>query len=130
MCIRDSTYTYVGDFGEAMVRLSETPATWGQAWHVPNAPTTTTRAFAERAAALAGTTARLQPVKPWQLKLVGTFVPALREIDEMRYEFEADWVVDHGRYAAVLGDHATDLDDALRATLAAHGSVAGGSIAA
>lgn len=118
------TYTYVGDFGEALVRLSETPETWGGAWHVPNAPTTTTRAFADRAAAIAGTTARLKPVKPWQLRLVGTFVPALREIDELRYEFEQDWVVSHERYAVVLGDHATDLDDALAATVAAQRSPA------
>jgi nucleoside-diphosphate-sugar epimerase len=113
------TYTYVVDFGEALVRLSETPTTWGQAWHVPNAPTTTTRAFAERAAAIAGTAARLKPVKPWQLRLAGVFVPALREMEELRYEFERDWVVSHERYAAVLGDHATDLDVALGATVAA-----------
>lgn len=118
------TYTYVGDFGEALVRLSETPETWGQAWHVPNAPTTTTRALADRAAAIAGTTARLKPVKPWQLRLVGAFVPALREIDELRYEFEQDWVVSHERYTAVLGDHATDLDEALAATVAAQRSPA------
>jgi nucleoside-diphosphate-sugar epimerase len=111
------TYTYVVDFGEAMVRLSEVPEAWGQAWHVPNAPTTTTRAFADRAAAIAGTTARLKPVKPWQLRLVGTFVPALREIDELRYEFEQDWVVSHERYAALLGDHATDLGEALTTTV-------------
>jgi nucleoside-diphosphate-sugar epimerase len=122
---RRHTYTYVVDFGEALVRLSETPETWGQAWHVPNAPTGTTRAFAERAAAIAGTTARLKPVKPWQLKLVGTFVPALREIDELRYEFEQDWVVSHERYAAILGDHATDLDEALTATVTASRSPTG-----
>lgn len=121
------TYTYVADFGEAMVRLSEAPETWGQAWHVPNAPTITTRAFAERAAAIAGTTARLKPVKPWQLRLVGTFVPALREIDELRYEFEQDWVVSHDRYAAVLGDHATGLDDALAATVHAQRRPAAGA---
>ena len=37
------TYTYVPDFGEAMVRLSAAPETWGRAWHVPNAPTVSTR---------------------------------------------------------------------------------------
>ena len=42
------TYTYVPDFGEAMVRLSAAPETWGRAWHVPNAPTVSTRAFAEQ----------------------------------------------------------------------------------
>jgi nucleoside-diphosphate-sugar epimerase len=111
------TYTFVADFGEALVRLSETPASWGQAWHVPNAPTVTTRAFAEQAAELAGTTLRLRGTPRWQLRLLGRFVPAVGEIVEMLYEFEKDFVVDHTPYAALLGDHATPLDEALAATL-------------
>jgi len=111
------TYTYVPDFGEAMVRLSETPDTWGRAWHVPNAPTITTRAFAEQAADAAGTRLRLQGTPRWQLRLLGRFVPAVGEIVEMLYEFEEDFVVDHTPYATLLGDHATPLDEALAATL-------------
>jgi nucleoside-diphosphate-sugar epimerase len=111
------TYTYVPDFGEAMVRLSETPETWGRAWHVPNAPTIATRAFAEQAAELAGTRLRLQGTPRWQLSVLGRFVPAVREIVEMLYEFEEDFVVDHTPYARILGDHATPLDEALAATL-------------
>jgi nucleoside-diphosphate-sugar epimerase len=112
------TYTYVGDLGEAMVRLSETPSTWGSAWHVPNAPTVSTRTFAELAGTLVDRTARLRPIAPWQLRLLGTIVPALRETVEMQYEFEHDWVVDHSDYARVLGDHATPLDQSLAATMA------------
>lgn len=118
---RRHTYTYVGDFGEALVRLSETPSTWGRAWHVPNAPTGTTRALAEQAAALAGTTPRLRTFARWQLRLVGLFVPAVREMIEMLYEFEDDFVVDHSAYAAQCGDHATPLAESLAATLAATG---------
>jgi nucleoside-diphosphate-sugar epimerase len=114
------TYTYVPDFGEAMVRLSETPDAWGKAWHVPNAPTTSTREFAERAANIASTKARLRRVNRWQLRLVGVVVPAVREIVELLYEFEDDWVVDHARYAALVGDHATSRDEALRTTIESH----------
>jgi nucleoside-diphosphate-sugar epimerase len=122
------TYTYVGDLGEAMVRLSETPSTWGSAWHVPNAPTVSTRTFAGLAAAVVGRTARLRRVAPWQLRLLGTIVPAVRETVEMLYEFDDDWVVDHSAYAAVLGDHATPLDQALAATMSSQaGSMAGAS---
>jgi nucleoside-diphosphate-sugar epimerase len=113
------TYTFVVDFGEAMVRLSETPETWGRAWHVPNPPTTSTRDFAERAATIAGTPVRLRRATRWQLRLAGVFVPNLREIVEMLYEFEHDWVVDHSAYATILGDHATPLDEALAATVEA-----------
>ncbi len=117
---RPHTYTYVPDFGEAMVRLSEAPKTWGRAWHIPNAPTTSTRAFAEEAAAIAGSELRLRAAPRWQLRLAGAFVPALREIVEILYEFEDDWVVDHSAYTASIGDHATPLNAALAATVAAH----------
>jgi hypothetical protein len=43
----------------------------------------------------------------------------MRETVEMAYEFEHDFVVDHGDYAARFGDHATALDEALAATFAA-----------
>ncbi len=111
------TYTYIADYGEALVRLSEVPETWGTAWHVPNSPAITTRQFAERAAAIAGTVPRLRRLARWQLRLIGTFVPAVREMIEMLYEFEQDWVVDHSAYSAVVGGHATPLDAALAATL-------------
>ncbi len=112
------TYTYVDDFGEALVRLSEAAHTWGRAWHVPSAPAVSTRTLAEQAAAIAGQRARLRRLTRWQLRLVGMAVPAVREMPEMLYEFEQDWVVDHSAYAAVLGDHATPLDVALAATVA------------
>lgn len=113
------SYTYVPDFGEALVRLSATPAAWGRAWHVPNVPTGTTRALAEQAAALAGTEGRVRTFARWQLRLVGLFVPAVREMVEMLYEFEEDFVVDHSAYAALCGDHATPLAASLAATVAA-----------
>lgn len=116
---RPHSYTYVGDFGEALARLSETPSTWGQAWHVPNAPAISTRAFAAHAAAIAGTPPRLRVRPRWQVRLVGLVVPPVREMVEMLYEFEEDFVVDSSRYIGVLGDHHTPLADALAATLAA-----------
>lgn len=118
------TYTYVADFGEAAVRLSEVPETWGRAWHVPNAPTVSTRVFAERAAAAAGTDLTLRPIAPWQLRLLGLVVPPIKETVEMLYEFQEDFVVDHTAYTDVLGDHATDLDEALAATVASYRSTA------
>jgi hypothetical protein len=51
------------------------------------------------------------------LRLLGRFVPAVGEVVEMLYEFEEDFVVDHTPYAALLGDHATPLEEALTATV-------------
>jgi len=38
------TYTFIDDFGTALVNLGERDEALGQVWHVPNAPTVTTRA--------------------------------------------------------------------------------------
>jgi nucleoside-diphosphate-sugar epimerase len=123
------TYTYIADFGEALVALSETEATWGRAWHVPSAPAVTTRSFAAQAADLAGvavpgTGPRLRRLAPWQLRLVGLAVPAVREMPEMMYQFEQDWVVDYSAYAAAVGGRATPMRTALAATVAAQASAA------
>jgi nucleoside-diphosphate-sugar epimerase len=118
------TYTYIGDFGEALVALSETESTWGRAWHVPSAPAVTTRSFAAQAADLAGvavpsTGPRLRSLPAWQLRMVGLAVPAVREMPEMLYQFEQDWVVDYSAYAAAVGGRATPMRTALAATVAA-----------
>jgi len=118
------TYTYIGDFGEALVALSETESTWGRAWHVPSAPAVTTRSFAAQAADLAGvevpsTGPRLRRLPAWQLRLVGLAVPAVREMPEMLYQFQQDWVVDWSAYAAAVGGRATPMRTALAVTVAA-----------
>jgi nucleoside-diphosphate-sugar epimerase len=123
------TYTYIADFGEALVALSETEATWGRAWHVPSAPAVTTRSFAAQAADLAGVAVpdagpRLRRLPAWQLRLVGLGVPAVREMPEMMYQFEQDWVVDYSAYAAAVGGRATPMRTALAATVAAQASAA------
>jgi len=123
------TYTYIGDFGEALVVLSGTESTWGRAWHVPSAPAVTTRSFAAQATDLAGvavpgTGPRLRRLAPWQLRLVGLGVPAVREMPEMMYQFEQDWVVDYSAYAAAVGGRPTSMRTALAATVAAQASAA------
>lgn len=112
------TYTYVVDFGEALVRLALDERSLGRAWHVPNAPTVTTRRFLDMAASIAGVQARSVTRNALQLRMAGLFVPPARESIEMLYEFEKDFVVDHSAYAATFGEHATPLHQSLTATIA------------
>jgi nucleoside-diphosphate-sugar epimerase len=111
------TYTYVVDFGEALVRLALDGRSLGRAWHVPNAPAVSSRAFLEAAALIAGVEPNSVTRTQFQMRLAGLFVPPARETIEMMYEFEEDFVVDHSAYAAVFGDHATPLHDSLTTTV-------------
>ena len=111
------SYTYVGDFGEALVRLALDERSLGRAWHVPNAPAVTNQEFLERAAAAAGAAPRAVIRGKFQMALAGIFIPPARETVEMMYEFEEDFVVDHSAYAAAFGDHATPLEQSITATV-------------
>jgi nucleoside-diphosphate-sugar epimerase len=112
------TYTYVADFGEALVRLALDERSLGRAWHVPNAPAVSTRQFLEMAATIAGVEPMSVTRSRFQLQLAGLFIPPAKESIEMLYEFEEDFVVDHSAYTNVFGDHATPMHDALTTTVA------------
>jgi hypothetical protein len=53
------------------------------------------------------------------LRLVGVFVKPVREMVEMRYEFEEDFVVDSSAFTAHFGMQATSLEEALGAVMRA-----------
>ena len=112
------SYTYVADFGEALVRLALDERSLGRAWHVPNAAAVSTRTFLEMAAAAAGAAPRAVLRSRFQLRVAGLFIPPAKESIEMLYEFEEDFVVDHSAYASVFGEHATPLEESIPATVA------------
>lgn len=111
------SYTYVLDIGEALVRLALDERSLNRAWHVPSAPAVTNRRFLEIAAGIAGTEPKSTTLTRTKMRIGGLFIPAARELPEMLYEFEEDFVVDHSAYAAVFGDHATPLEESLAATV-------------
>ena len=108
--------TFVPDLATAMIRLANEPDSWGRAWHVPNAPAVSQRELVELAARAAGTSPKVRRVAKWQIRALGTFVTPMREMVEMAYEFEHDFVVDHSQYVARFGDHSTDLTTAFDVT--------------
>lgn len=111
------SYTYVKDFGEALVRLALDERSLGRAWHVPNAPAVSNKKFLEMAAAIAGVKPQSKSLSLAKMKIGGLFIPAARELPEVLYEFNEDFVVDHSDYASTFGDHATPLNESLSETI-------------
>lgn len=111
------SYTYLDDFGRALVLLARSEAALGQAWHVPTAPALTTRATIAMIASLAGQRARLASAPGWMIALAGLFDPQVRELKEMLYEFDTDFVVDSSRFERAFDMAPTPLEVSLRATL-------------
>ncbi|HEX8005146.1 MAG TPA: NAD-dependent epimerase, partial [Trebonia sp.] len=78
----------------------------------------TTRAVAERAAALAGARApRVTRIPNWFVDAVGVFAPFLRELRETRYQFDRPFVLDSSAFQRTFGLAPTPMDYAIKATL-------------
>ena len=114
--------SYVRDVGAALVRVGADDRALGRAWHAPNAPTITLRAFARLVGEAAGVTPRLRAlpraVTRALLPLLGLAVPALRGLGENLYIMYEPYIVDHSAYAQAFGDHATPMRAALGDTIA------------
>lgn len=114
------TFTFIRDFGGALVTLGERDEALGRAWHVPSAPTVTIRRFVEMAAEEAGVEPRIRLLPGWLHKALALFNPVLRELKETRYQFERPFVVDHSAFENAFGAQVTPHREALRETVAWH----------
>lgn len=113
------SFTYIDDFGRAMVVLGDRDEALGRAWHVPNdQPEITQRQFVERIFAAIGAPAKVSAMGRTMLAIGGLFVPEARESVEMLYEFEQPFVVDSSRFETTFGLKATPLSESIPATLA------------
>lgn len=112
------TYSYIRDFAASLILLAGHDAAFGQAWHIPNAPTLTTRQMIDLIGAEIGQPVKLRAAGRWLLSLLALFSPQLREMKEMAYEFEEPYIVDSSRFVAAFGDNATPHAQAIRETVA------------
>ena len=112
------TYTYIEDFGRAMVVLGERDEALGQAWHVPNdQPAITQRQFVERIFQMVGGPSKMSAMGRTMMAIGGLFIPEARESVEMLYEFEKPFVVDSSRFERTFGRKATPLSESIPATV-------------
>ena len=113
------TYTYIEDFGRALVILGERDEALGGAWHVPNdQPAITQRQFMTLVFEEIGLPPKMSGMGRLMMRLGGLFIPEARETVEMMYEFEAPFVVDSSKFERAFGVQATPLREAIRATVA------------
>lgn len=112
------TYTFIDDFGKALVILGEREEALGQVWHVPNPPTLTQRELMTIFFEDIGKPLRMSGMGRLMMSIGGLFIPEARESVEMMYEFEQPFVVDHSKFSRAFGDHATPHREAVRKTIA------------
>jgi nucleoside-diphosphate-sugar epimerase len=112
------TFTFTPDAGSATALLGRTPEAYGQTWHLPtSAEAVTGRDFVRMACEAAGRPDNMQIAPRWMLRLMGVFMPVLRENDEMMYQFEYDYRFDSGKIASAYGVQPTPYGEGIPITL-------------
>jgi nucleoside-diphosphate-sugar epimerase len=110
-------FAYVADFARAVVALLNAPDdAFGQAWHVPCAPTRTPREILALGAAALGVRPRVVGLPTWALGPLGLFVPVLSEMREMRFQWDRPYRVDSSRFAERFWSDATPFEVGAPAT--------------
>jgi len=114
------TYTYTPDAAKALAVLGNAKSAFNQEWHLPTTKEMiTNRNWVERFAAELGLKPKSRLIPKWMLGLSGTVVPMMRELHEMVYQHEEDYVVDSSKFENNFGFHPTAPDEGIKQTLKA-----------
>ncbi|MFG2500809.1 NAD-dependent epimerase/dehydratase family protein [Streptomyces sp. NPDC048441] len=111
------SYSYTPDVAAGLITLGTQPGTTGAIWHLPVAPTRTTRQIIDQVYGLAGHRPRTLAAGRTTLHLFGLIKPTMREYLHTLYQFTGRWVVDDSKFRMAYGGLATPLTDALATTL-------------
>ena len=114
------SFTYTPDAARGTAMLGNAEDTWGEVWHLPTASHPPTgREWIELVAAEFGVEAKVQVVGELMLRAMGLFIPALREVREMAYQYDRDYDFESDKFNARFGFEPTDYRDGIRAIVAA-----------
>lgn len=112
-------YAYTPDIGRAIVTLLDAPDdAFGQVWHMPCAPTKTSREILAMGAQAAGVPLKLTALPGFVFAALAPFVPFLRNLKEMRFQWDRPYTVDASKWRARFGSDVTPFEEGVAATIA------------
>lgn len=113
-------YTYIPDAGKATALLGNTDNAFGQTWHLPTAGNPPThQEWVEKFAAAFGTKPKYMKVGKGMLSVLGLFIPVMKELSEMQYQNETDYVLNSRKFEQRFGISPTPYDEGIRAIVEA-----------
>lgn len=87
------SFTYTPDAGKATALLGNTADAFNQVWHLPTAPNPLTgKEWIEAIAKEMGVEPGFRVVPKLMARIMGLFLPIMRELAEMMYQYDRDYV--------------------------------------
>jgi nucleoside-diphosphate-sugar epimerase len=112
------TYHYIPDVAAGLQALGCAEADVdGHTWMLPCAPAGTMRELVARLSRKLGREIRIRHLPPWLVNVVGVFVPLVREVGEMLYQWDEPFVIDDSRFRQRFLQEPSDVNEAAAATV-------------
>jgi len=110
-------FNYTPDCARGLYILATNDKATGQVWHLPVAkPTPTGREFIEIAAKYMHAKNKTQVLPKFVLKIFGWFVPIMKEMYEMMYQFEFPLVLDSTKFEKAFNFTPTTYEQGIKET--------------
>jgi nucleoside-diphosphate-sugar epimerase len=109
------TYTFTPDAAKATALLGNTVDAFNQVWHVPTTKDKLTNLqWIQLIANELKVEAKIQTIPVWLIKILGLFIPVMKEFPEMIYQYEQDYIFDSTKFEKRFGIVATAPKDGIR----------------
>jgi nucleoside-diphosphate-sugar epimerase len=93
------SFTYTHDAAKATAILGNTDAAYNQIWHLPtHKDALSGKEYIELATKEMGVSHKFSVIKSWVLKIGGLFNPMLKELVEMNYQLENEYLFDSSKF--------------------------------
>lgn len=110
------SFTYTVDAGIATALLGNTEDAYNQVWHLPTASNPPTgKEWIEMVAKELGVKPKYQVASKFTLRVLGLFMPIMRELVEMVYEYDRDYVFVSSKFENRFGYEPTSYKTGLQA---------------
>jgi len=91
--------TYTPDAGKATALLGNTDDAYNQAWHLPTASNPLTgKEWIETIAQHMNVKPRYQVASKFIVRIMGLFMPVMREMPEMMYQYDRDYIFNSSKF--------------------------------
>ena len=112
---KEHAFTYTPDAARAVALLGNTPDAWNQVWHLPtDRRTLTGRQMADLFMREMNVKSKISVLPLWLIKVIGIFVPFMREMPEMMYQYDRDYVFDSSKFEKRFGIKPTSYQQGVR----------------
>ena len=117
------SFTYTPDAAKATALLGNTADAYGQVWHLPTDKNAITgKDMISLFTKEMNVADKLFILPAWLLKLLGIFIPLMKEMPEMMYQYDRDYFFDSSKFDQRFSFSTTTYQQGVKDTIALTGS--------